>query len=1271
MRYVTGLVLVCLLCVSLALAQTPNASLAGTVNDVSGAVVPGAAVVVTGIDTGVVNRTVTNATGNYVFPSLQAGNYRVTAEMAGFQKMTYDPVNLSISANVRLNFMLPVAGGSTTVDVTAAAESPLLTASSVVGNVITGQQILDLPLVDRNATNLALSQAGIAGGIGEGAIIGGGTQQSLVTTLNGVNVSNTRLTRAGGLNSFQMSQSVDMVEEVKVVTSPADVELGRALGQVQMIVRSGTNKLTGSLVDGLRNTALNANTFFNNKDGLPRPDLKRNQYAARIGGPIRKNKDFFFFLYDGNRQRTSASSNQTVLTAAARAGNFRFFPGLVNGNANSAVPTVDLAGNPVRPAAATDVLQTVSIFGKDPNRMAADPTGFIQKFVAGTPLPNNYTIGDGLNTAGYLWQTPAYGNKDQFTFKVDHYFTENHHINVVVTKELNNYTSTAPVYPDTSALGLKKAEGITDVISWFSSIGLTSTIRPTVLNEFRIGFQHPDLNQAGGTRAYPSIYPTINGQAWTPSGLNFTSPIPGNIDAELINPVYTTADSITWTKGKHAFKWGVQIDALVSNSFNINNGFVPSVTFGAGNVGVTGISSITGIGSNQTAAQNLLTTLAGTITSISEGFATADGKNPKWLIYQNRRVWHQRGISGFFKDDFKVAENFTLNYGIRWDMVGAPWDSWGRTPAPSNGIQGIFGISGTGYDALWTPGLAKGSLTQIQTIGPNSQHPEKQIYANNYKNFSPAIGFSWSIPYFGKDKTVFRVGYGWTRPPAQSMLGVDGSIPTLGTTVTTNPTTLAYLNSVTLPLVPSNPDPLAMVPLTDRTQSIRFYEPDFQQPLVMNWNASLERQLTSSMSMSIRYVGNRSKHLTNGMAVNAVNIFENGILDAFKITQAGGNAPLFDTLLNGLNLSGGVVNGTTWTGSQALRNFSTTRAYFAANAPGSLAAWINTTNAVTGVNGGLLSRVGLPQNFVVVNPQYGSSGTVASGANSWYDSLVVELQKRYTNGWTFQTNYVFAKALQTPNGDSGGTSYRNPRNWAADKQIQSSNKRYAWKGSGTYSMPFGPGKQFLNSKKGASGVLGHVFGGWQVGAIITLQAGSPLQFTGTSNVFSNSGTATPTVLGSMPANLGKVTRVGNGVVYFPDLVQINDPSIASMTSLQSVQGGATMKALTYNGNVLLQNATAGVIGSAPIRTAWEGPRLFNLDMNLVKRFRFRERYDVEFRVDGVSITNTPKFADPTTSINSTDFGRIVAPASNGSNQFTMPPNFQGNRVFVGNLRISF
>ena len=293
--------------------------------------------------------------------------------MGGFKQFVYGRVTLDVGAQVRLNFTLEVGAATTITEVTAAAESPLLTTSAVVGGIVTGDQILHLPLIDQNAANLALTQAQFAGGIGGGVSVAGGSTMTLATTVNGISVSNNRLDRAGGLLSFQLTQTVDMVEEVKVTSSPIDAENGRSLGSVSMIVRSGTNKFHGSATDGLRNTDLDANTFWNNfsQPYIPRQTLIRNQFAARIGGPIRKNKTFFFVLYDGNRQRTSATATNTVLTAQARAGNYRFFPGATNSNYSATSnPVVNANGIPVQPSTATGPLQTVNLFGHGPESLS-------------------------------------------------------------------------------------------------------------------------------------------------------------------------------------------------------------------------------------------------------------------------------------------------------------------------------------------------------------------------------------------------------------------------------------------------------------------------------------------------------------------------------------------------------------------------------------------------------------------------------------------------------------------------------------------------------------------------------------------------------------------------------------------------------------------------------------------------------------------------------------------------------------------------------------
>jgi len=1258
-------------------SQNVNASLGGTVTDATGAVLPGALVTATGIDTGVTNKVIANEAGAYQFPSLQAGNYRVTANLPGFQDFVYERVTLDVGAQVRLNFSLAVSGLATTVDV-AVAESPLLATTATIGGVITGQQILDLPLIDQNAPSLALTQPQFAGGIGTGVNVAGGSTMALLTTVNGISVSNTRLDRAGGLQSFQLTQSVDLVEEVKVVSSPADAESGRALGQVQMIVRSGTNQFHGSVVDGIRNTDLNANTFWNNFRGLPRQDLKRNQYAARVGGPIHKNKTFFFALYAGNRQVTSAASTATVLTQPARAGNFRFFPGAINANSNATNnPTVDANGNPIRPSTATGDLQTISLFNRDGNRPNPDPTGLVQKYVGMTPLPNDFTVGDGLNTAGYTWQVPSFSNSDQYTGKIDHYFSQNHHMNIVMTYQHDSYTATAPIYPGVGAVGINQ------VHSWFGSLNVASTLRPTLLNEFKAGFQHPDLNQISGTRSYPNVYPSSNGVLFTPGFTSFTSPVPGNIDSELIDPVYTVGDTLSWTRGRHSFKMGFQADSMSSNSFNINNNFVPAVALGSGNTAVQGVSNIPGlVAQNQTLATNLLTDLTGSIASITQGFGVADGKKPVWIPYPNRRAWHQRDGSAFFKDDFKPTSNLTLNLGLRWDYAGAPWDSWGRTPAPVGGFSGLFGISGTTFsNAMWSPGASAGSLTQIQTVGPHSAHPDQQLYKEYYKGFEPAIGLSWSIPYFGKDRTVLRAGYTWSRPVSQSFLSIDGSVPSFGTSATFSPVAATFLNSVNLPLSPSFSNPLQVWPINDKTQNISTYDPNFKPPVVQSFNVSLEREVLSGLTVAIRYVGNKSTHLPGGYDLNWPNVFENGFADATNITAFGGNAPLFDRLLMGVNVPGvGTVDGKTLTGSQALRAYTGTFGFLASNSAASLASSFNTTQALqpaaTATRGGVLTNAGLPANFVSVNPQYNRASFTCACLNAFYNSADFEVQKRLSKGLTFQSNFVWAKNMAL-----NGTS-RNARNLNLDRGLSTQGgQKFTYKASGTYQIPVGRGQKYLNAASGIVGAASRIVGGWQMGGILTLNSGSYLSIacggSSASSVTAGSnpigGTNTCNSLMALPKDPGHIIKNSTGVVYYDSnlFAQVNDPYCSSLTTLQNLQSRCTFKAMTYNGQILFANSPQGTLGTMANLINWTGPGLFDLDMNILKRFTVREGLTAEFRLDGIAITNTPHFTNPNLNINGPTFGRISAPSSNGSNSFTTPAPFFGNRVFVGNLRVSF
>ena len=582
----------------------------------------------------------------------------------------------------------------------------------------------------------------------------------------------------------------------------------------------------------------------------------------------------------------------------------------------------------------------------------------------------------------------------------------------------------------------------------------------------------------------------------------------------------------------------------------------------------------------------------------------------------------------------------------------------------------MFGISGTTFsNALWAPGAANGALTQMQTVGPHSAHPDVQLYKDYYKGFEPAVGLSWSIPYFGKRQTVLRAGYTWTRPMSQSFLSIDGSVPSFGTSATFTPATATFLNSVNLPLSPTFSNPLQTWPVNDKTQNISTYDPNFVPPVVQNFNVSLEREVSSTFTVAVRYVGNKSTHLPGGYDLNWPNVFENGILDATTVTAQGGNAALFDRILNGVNVPGvGVVDGKNITGSQALRAYTGTFNFLASNSAAALASFFNTTLSLqptaTATRGGVLANANLPANFVSVNPQYNRASFTCACLNAFYNSVDFELRKRLSSGITFQQNFVWAKNMQL-----NGTS-RNARNWNLDRT--EGGQKYTYKASGTYQLPVGKGQQFLNATSGVAGLASKILGGWQSGGILTVNSGSYLtiQCSGSNPI---GGANNCNSVAPLPKDPGHIIKNSTGVVYYDSnvLTQVNDPFCNSLTTQQNLQSRCTFKAMAYNGQTLFANAPTGTLGTMANVTNWRGPGLFDLDMNILKRFTVREGMTAEFRLDGIAITNTPHFTNPNLNVNGQTFGRISAPSSNGSNSFTTPAPFFGNRVFVGNLRLSF
>jgi hypothetical protein len=1292
-----------------AFAQTTNATLGGTVSDASGALIPGVTITATNTATGIVTTLLSNEAGAYQFASLQTGTYKVSAELSGFQTQSYNNFTLGVSQQARLNFTLQVGGVAQTVEVTVAADTLLATSSSSVGTVIPDYKLNDLPLGSRNVNALISTAAGTGPQGNDGDINGnfaGGRISAVNVTRDGFVSSNGRYTHG---QFSQTYTSPDLVEEVRIVTATVDAENGRGSGQIQMVTRSGTNQFRGSAVWTNRNSKFDAANWFNNFNSVPTDFENRNQFAFRLGGPIKKNKTFFFFLLEEQRDVVRQTAVGTVLTPLARQGIFRFFPSADNQNATGTNPTVDRQGNPVRPANATGDLQQFPVFGRDPLRPSYDPSGFVQSvLLANMPLPNDYTVGDGLNTAGIRFTRRVYGqdvadgnsndqnNRDQFNVRIDHNFNSKHKFSFVHTYERSIDHSTQAglrSYPN-------GFDGQHSKWPKLSTASFVSTLSSSIVNEARGGLRRSAIaswapfyvgrnldgtGEPSGTGAEAfKLLPTNNG-------------IPFQVNASFIgsngfmnwsagfgstrssrSPLWQFADTLSWTVGKHAFKMGGEHRRDQTIGWNDNN-MTPQVILGASSgLGVTGINSIAGLTQNNiTAAQNMLTDLAGSIGSIREGFDLADATATSFLGYKDGYVMHDRDWKSnewslFFKDDWKFSPRLTLNLGIHWEYFGVPYEGKGRAGKPIGGNE------------VGACGISCGALTASQFVGKNSPHPDVQLYKDDWNNFAPSVGLSYSLPWGGKDKTVIRAGYGWayTGGALKSANGIldaiAGAAPGAvelsgGNGITFNPSGYTNLSNISLP-IPHQYAPLSAVPINgQRSDTLAVYSTNRTTPYLQNFNLEIQRAITDTFTLDVAYVGSKGTKLFGGRNLNVVDInsraADQTLLEAFNITRAGGNAAYFDRLLNGITIGGGVntpVNGTSLTGSMALRQNSTTRPFIANGNVGALANYLNTNTAGTGQGGGLYTTNGLPQNFFVLNPQFATVNYFDNSVGSTYHSLQIQTTQRLTRGFSNQFTYTWSKALDISDGD-GIISPRDPNNIKLDKARAGFDRTHIFSTTGTYELPFGQGRSFLSN---APSWVQRLTERWSLGGIFAYSTGQPMTIVApVSTVWQTTTNSTPLALAPLPTK-GKITYVSNGVSFFPGLTQIQDPSVSGVTTTNNTRQSFNNYAIAdANGNPILANPAPGQVGTLG-RNTIVGPASVDLDMNLLKRLRLSETKQLELGVNAVNVLNHPNFGNPNININSTGSGTTTG--TTGTNTpFGRITTATGARRFTMSARLNF
>jgi len=1349
-----------LLCVALsnaAFAQV-NAVLSGTVGDATGALIPGVEVTAKNVNTGITDTRLSNESGNFVFPSLQPGTYTLSAALSGFQTATYNNVVLGQGQQVRLNFTLQVAAAAQNVEVTIAADTVLATTSSSVGNVLPDSAVTNLPLQSRNVLDLVATTPAVVttrNAFDAPVQNFGGTPISQVnTTRDGLVTNDGRYNNSNGSYSAVYT-SPDMVEEVRITANNIDPALGRGSAQVQMRTRAGSNDYHGALFYTNNNSEFAAMPYFQKLAGAPKSYQNRNQFGGRLGGPIKKNKAFFFVLIDDQRFLEKQDYLVTVLTEQARAGIFRYLtegtPGGTtrrNGNIFSSTPAVNREGQPLSadPVTGTPLfLNSFNLFSdvRDPSRTRIDPVWVGPQWLSRMPKPNDWTVGDGLNTAGFRWNQPHAGmdgatgqsqnaNRNHLTARIDYQLNANNKLTYTMTREKDWGVTGQTGLPDYPAGAFGDVKRVPD----FYTASWVSTISATILNEFRFGLKRDtwqgtspldkgccwngakQTDRVDTAKKTVDSFPNISGQfvyvtqgalpatagliaSGTTVGSSMTyAPFGVASPRQSISPFKQFADTLSFLKGAHSFQTGFELDLTSSHQFNHGGQQTtrPFVTLGIGNTPVPNITTTNfrGIQANDIATANLmLAILAGTVRDIQQQYFVNSPTAGDWTDYRTsflfQRDLHQNDWAFYFKDNWKVSRNFTLNVGLRYDKYGVPYDTTGLGGRFTGGLStnggeaALFGCSGTSFNVMWNPnvGCDPTKLTTTEFVGKHSPNPNKTFWNNDWNNFAPSVGFSYSIPWF-KRSTVIRGGYGINYAGAPDFLSYSGNIANLpGQTLNVTYSPQNYLDLTGLPsanVVPvptGGAKPFGAVPLTNRAANITGYDDHRVTPYIQNFSFSVQRELAQNLTLDLSWVANKATKLFGPTQLNETNIFENGILDAFNLTRAGGDAPLFNRMLNGVTIPGiGLVNGTTLSGSQALRMLTATNQFIANGDVGGLANFLN-TSSLAGPNGGLLRNAGLPENFILVNPQFARLTLEGNNSASTYHSFQSLLTKRFTNGVYGQFSYAFSKALGDNQNAGGGVvnavaggptfgtdvaTLRDNRNRRLDKGLLSIDRTHIIKANGAWDLPFGPNQLFLST---APPVVQRVVEGWQVSSVFSWISGAPLTLipgTGASPFvigtlgFRSANTAD--LVGKLPKGMGQVEKANGVVQYFSGFSVKSaplpnfggDPNLPSRFTNQVV--------VDRSGNIVLKNPDPGFTGNTAINMPGiTGPAALGLDMALSKKVRIGENKLFTLRTDAINILNRPIWGNPNMNINSATFGRITTAT--------------GNRTITFNARIDF
>lgn len=1171
----------------------------GSVIDQTGAVVPGANVelMLPGGDRALFTA-VTTSDGLFGMIGVPAGTYTLTVSATGFKKVSRTGIELTAGIETSLPPIRLELGTTTeTVEVTASGTG-VQTANAEVSVNISKNQVAALPSLNRSPQGFIDTQAGVSLGRNGVSIFNGQRTSFTNVTLDGINIQDNFI-RTNAADFSPNLLLLDQVAEMTVATSNTNPAAGGGASQVIFITPSGTNQYHGSVFWSNRNNALAANTWFNNRDRIAKPFLNQNQAGGTLGGPIKKDKLFFYINFEAFRLRQQTAQNRTILTSDAQAGVFTYL------GAGGAVQKVN-------------ILQALGL--------STDPK--TQAVIKALPSPssiNNFRVGDSSgsllrNTAGYSFNQRSNRDRNNYTGKLDYNLSPK---NTITGTFLYNTDLLDRGDVNTQGFDLvPKVNNDDHVIG--SSAGWRYNPTATLTNEVRAGFNRaPALFISANTFTDPILAPPTASNA---NGL-YSNPLNTFRSQGRYTNTYNFNDNAAWVHGKHNVQFGYQMQRIYTQPYN-DAGITATYTLGVGtgNAGLTNAQLPGASATDLNAANDLLALLHGYVTSYTQTFNATSRTSGYVPGATNQRNWFLGNHALYVTDSWKVLPRLTANVGVRYEYYAPVTEQNGLALLPvlsNNNVVSTL-ISPTG------------------TLNFAGNGTNRSFYNPDRNNFGPNIGLAYSP--FADGKTVIRAGYSVNfvndefltslSSNAGNNAGLSQSVTGAGLAATVSP-------------LPAIAAPVFAVPRTyDQNHALNSQavfaspDPNLRTPYVQQWTFGIQHDYRGFL-FDLRYVGNHGTKLLRGVDLNQINFNAGGFYQDFLRAQSNGNLArartgVFDPSYNA-NIPG----------SQPLTVFPLLAQ------GGNLANATNRTLIDTGQVAELARSYQIAGNNGPINFFPNSNAQtlweLTNNSNSTYNALQFDVRTSQHKGLLFQANYTYSKIMT--DGTSGSDNNFQNRNEALldnnnpklEKSRATFDLTHVIKGNFVYQIPAG------NGHKVSYKPLNRVLGGWQVSGVFTRQSGIPFSILSQYGTFVRAGqsgnnTVNTNLTQSQLNDLFQLRFAGNGP-YFVNASVIGADGRAIQPS-----GSAP-----FSGQVFFTPA-AGTVGSFGRRTM-SGPWDWTLDFGALKTTQITERQSFVLRFDSTNFFNHPSWSIGDQIVTSTTFGQITT-QQNGRRVFQITAQYR-------------